>query len=43
MENWIIPCNPIFYDVIGAFTKLKRIDWKQSMKNINVGDNVYIC
>ncbi|MDY4433669.1 MAG: hypothetical protein SPF08_00735 [Candidatus Flemingibacterium sp.] len=42
MENWIIPCNPIFYDVIGAFTKLKRIDWKQSMKNINVGDNVYI-
>lgn len=42
MENWIIPCNPNFYDVIGAFTKLKRIDWKQSMKNINVGDIVYI-
>ena len=42
MENWIIPCNPNFYDVIGAFTKLKKIDWKQSMKNINVGDIVYI-
>lgn len=42
MENWIIPCNPRFYDVIGAFTKLKRIDWKQSVKNINVDDIVYI-
>ena len=42
MGNWIIPCNPNFYDVIGAFTKLKSIDWKQSMKNINVGDIVYI-
>ena len=42
MTNWIIPCNPKNYDVIGAFQKLKQIDWKQSMKNIDTGDIVYI-
>ena len=42
MQDWIIPCNPKFYDVEGAFSKLKLIDWKQSSKNIQVGDSVYI-
>ena len=42
MERWIIPCNPKYYDVIGAFKKMKRIDWKQSAKAIEVGDEVYI-
>ena len=42
--EWLIPCNLDFYDLEGAFTKLKRIDWRQvpSMKNANVGDPVYI-
>lgn len=39
--EWIISCNPSYYDVIGAFNKLKEIEWKQSV-NINTGDIVYI-
>lgn len=42
MADWIIPCNLKYYDVIGAFKKLPCIDWKQSSKNIAVGDIVYI-
>lgn len=42
MERWIIPCNPKYYNVVGAFNKLNRIDWKQSSKSIMVGDEVYI-
>lgn len=39
--EWIIPCNIKFYDIIGAFEKFDRIDWKQST-NIEIGDVVYI-
>ena len=42
MEKWIIPCNIKYYDVIGAFNKLPRLDWKQSNKSIAEGDEVYI-
>ena len=42
MEHWIIPCNPKYYDVIGAFNKLECLDWKQSVKSIDVGDEVFI-
>ena len=42
MEQWIIPCNIKYYDVVGAFKELKCLDWKQSCKSINVGDEVYI-
>lgn len=42
MNSWIIPCNPKNYDVIRAFQNLKEIDWKQSIKNIDAGDKVYI-
>ena len=42
MNSWIIPCNPKNYDVIRAFQNLKEIDWKQSVKNIDTGDKVYI-
>lgn len=41
MTEWIIPCNPGVYDVIGAFNALDMIDWKQST-NIEVDDIVYI-
>ena len=41
-QSWIIPCNLDYYDVIGAFKQLKRIDWKQSVTNIEPGDVVYI-
>ena len=42
MEQWIIPCNIKYYDVIGAFTELRCLDWKQSVKSIAVGDEVFI-
>ena len=42
MTELIIPCNLKYYDVKGAFSKFKAIDWKQSAKNICVGDIVYI-
>ena len=42
MTDWIIPCNLKYYDVKGAFSKFKAIDWKQSAKKICVGDIVYI-
>lgn len=40
--EWIIPCNLRYYDVFGAFANLKTLDWKQSNRNIGVGDIVYI-
>lgn len=42
MEQWIIPCNIKYYDVIGAFDKLQKLDWKQSSKSIEIGDEVFI-
>lgn len=42
MAEWIIPCNPRHYDIFGAFDALEMIDWRQTVKNIETGDNVYI-
>lgn len=42
MAQWIIPCNIALYDVIGAFKKLKCIDWKQSNRSISENDDVFI-
>lgn len=42
MQQWIIPCNIKDYDVRGAFQKLRYIDWKQSNKSIEIGDEVFI-
>lgn len=39
--EWIIACNPFYYDVIGAFNELENIEWKQST-NIRANDIVYI-
>lgn len=41
VTEWIISCNPAYYDVVGAFNKLDRIEWKQST-NIKVNDIIYI-
>ena len=40
-DEWVIICNPRFYDVMGAFKEFSCIDWKQST-NIKQGDVVYI-
>lgn len=40
-DVWIIPCNPNYYDIVGAFNNLDVIEWSQST-NTSVGDTVYI-
>ena len=40
-KQWIIPANPKFYDVQGAFERSREIDWKQG-SGIRAGDTVYM-
>ena len=40
-KEWIVPANPKFYDVEGAFAASDLIDWKQGA-GIKVGDTVYM-
>ena len=42
MEEWIIPCNVKYYDVEKAFATITKLDWKQSNKNMQIGDIIYI-
>lgn len=41
MQEWLFTCNPNYYDVIGAFGSLNKINWKQN-RDVLVGDTVYI-
>lgn len=40
-DEWIIPANPKYFDVITYIESLSVFSWKQP-KNINFGDTVYI-
>ena len=40
-EEWIVPANPIYYDVINCFNDTDEIIWKQS-SDIHVGDTIYL-
>ncbi len=40
-KEWIIPANPKYYDVVGAFERAEIIDWKQGA-GIRKGDTVYM-
>ncbi len=40
-NEWIIPANPKFYDVINCFNNTDTITWKQS-SDIKVGDFIYL-
>jgi len=40
-QAWLIPANPKFFDIVGAFKKENEIIWKQSAK-LKVGDIVYM-
>ena len=40
-EEWIVPANPKYYDVINCFNNTDEIIWKQS-SNIHVNDIVYL-
>lgn len=45
MREWLVPCNPVKYgyDVLGAFAKLGRINWGQTVKNgVEPGDTAYV-
>ena len=42
MTEWIVPCKLKYYRVDDAFGKLDRINWKQAVTKIRVGDIVYI-
>lgn len=41
VNEWIIPANPKYYDVINCFNDTDTMMWKQS-NNIHVGDLVYL-
>jgi len=40
-NEWIVPANPKYYDIINCFNDKKIIEWKQS-NNIKVGDIIYM-
>lgn len=40
-KDWLIPANPKYYDVVGAFRENRVIEWKQS-SDVRVGDFVYM-
>ena len=40
-KTWLVPANPKYYDVQGAFAKSDVIDWKQG-KGILAGDTVLL-
>ena len=40
-EEWIVPANPKYYDVVNAFNNTDEIIWKQS-SDIHVNDIVYL-
>lgn len=41
VKDWIIPANPKYYDVVGAFEASDIVTWKQS-SDIHVGDMIYM-
>ncbi len=40
-DEWLIPSNPKYFDVIGHFEKFDTVEWKQP-NNAKIGDTVYI-
>lgn len=40
-KDWIIPANPQYYNVVGAFEESNIVTWKQS-SDIHVGDMIYM-
>ena len=42
MKYWLFPCNPNQYDLQGVFEEFDKVEWQQRVKNIEVGDMVFI-
>lgn len=40
-KEWLIPANPEYYDIVGAFKNTDILTWKQSSK-VRIGDIIYI-
>ena len=40
-KEWIVPANPKYYDIVGAFEAADEIDWKQGA-GIKKGDTVFM-
>ena len=41
-QNWLVPSNPKYYDVVRAFEEEEVILWKQGNDRMQVGDIVYL-
>ena len=41
-ENWIIPCNAKYFNVIEHFKSSNYVIWKKANRGISVGDIAYI-
>lgn len=40
-KEWIVPANPKYYDIIGAFDAADEIEWKQG-RGMRVGDTAFM-
>ena len=40
-EEWIVPANPKYYDILNCFNNTNEIIWKQS-SNIHINDIIYL-
>ncbi len=41
IHQWLIPSNPIYFDIVGAMEQEETITWKQT-SSIHQGDDVYL-
>ena len=42
IENWSVPCNPKYFDIIRAFGERDVIEWKQGSDRMQPGDIAYM-
>lgn len=40
--NWLVSCNPKYYNVAGAFSASPSLYWKQILNDVSVDDEVFI-
>lgn len=42
VRDWLVPSNPKYFDIVGAFRDEDEIFWKQGNDNIHVGDTAWM-
>ena len=40
--QYLVPCNPKYFNIAGAFADSRELYWKQTLKSITADDIVYI-